>query len=142
MKIPPILALGFGASLAIAACSGGGASPASSPAASAGPSAAPASQAASSEPSAASPAGGGASTLDVKIVNFAFEPEPVVAKVGETITWTNNDAAPHTVTLDDGSADSGNLAKGSTFDHAFDAAGTYTYHCAIHSQMKGTIEIS
>ena len=119
------------AAVTVAACGGG----AASPAASSPPSTAPASSAASVAPST----GGGG--VEARIVNFAFDPPSITAKVGDTVTWTNEDGAPHTVTLDDGSVGSQNLAKGAKFEHTFGAAGTFAYHCAIHPSMKGTVEV-
>ena len=71
----------------------------------------------------------------VSIVNFAFSPNVVHLKIGGTVTWTNKDASPHTVTDLGGSFDSGSLATDQTFKRAFTTAGTYTYHCTIHSTM-------
>ena len=71
----------------------------------------------------------------VSIVNFAFSPATVHLKVGGTVTWTNKDATPHTATDLNGSFDSGSLATDRTFSHTFSTAGTYTYHCTIHSTM-------
>lgn len=93
---------------------------------------------ASAEPSAAAsaPAAGG---TDVTIENSTL-PE-VSAAVGDTVTWTNADSLPHTVTADDGSFD-GDVAAGGTFSQAFATAGTFAYHCEIHPSMTGTITIS
>ena len=49
--------------------------------------------------------------MTVNIQNFAFDPPEVTAAVGETIGWTNADAAPHTATTDDGGCDAGNIAR-------------------------------
>jgi len=87
----------------------------------------------------AAPAGDATS---VAIKDFAFNPATTTASAGGKVTWTNNDTTAHTVTFDDGSADSGNIAPGSTFDHTFATAGTFAYHCTIHSQMKGTVTVS
>jgi plastocyanin len=114
--------------VALAACSGS--------AASAPPAAAP-SQAGSQAPAAS---GGGATAVEMK--ELAFNPATLTVPTGSKVTWTNNDTTAHTVTFDDGSADSGNLAVGSTFDHTFAAAGTFAYHCTIHSFMKGTVTVS
>jgi plastocyanin len=76
---------------------------------------------------------------DVYLVNLAFSPATLTVKVGTTITWTNNDSMTHTVTSDNGVFDSGNLAPGQTFSYTFNNAGTFTYHCVIHTYMKGTI---
>ena len=91
---------------------------------------------ASGAPSAA--AGGG---TPAKIIDFGFEPASINIKVGESVTWTNTGAAPHTATADDGSFDSKNMANGATFTQAFAKAGTFAYHCAIHPAMKGTVTV-
>ena len=73
-----------------------------------------------------------------------FQWGPVSAKVGDVITWTNSDSAPHRVGLDDGSCTmSGNIAGGGgKASLVFSKAGTYPFHCTIHPTMKGTITIS
>ena len=86
---------------------------------------------------AASTAGGGE-----QIANFAFNPASMTIKAGASLTWTNADSTTHTVTADDGTFDSGNVASGATFSHAFATAGTFAYHCNIHSSMKGTITVT
>jgi plastocyanin len=70
--------------------------------------------------------------------------QPVTAKVGDVITWTNSDGVPHKVALDDGScAMSANIGtSGGTRSLVFTKAGTYPFHCAVHPSMKGTITIS
>jgi len=94
---------------------------------------------ASTEPtSAASPAGAAES---VAIQNLAFQPGTLTVPVGTTVTWTNNDSTQHTVTADDGSFDSGVLQQGATFSQTFTTAGTFSYHCNIHSSMTGTITV-
>ena len=113
------------------------------PAASTPASAAPASAA----PSAAGGAGAcavstGAPTVKASIKSFAFSPDPVTAKVGEAIGWTNGDSVGHTVTLDSGACTTDTIAGGTTAGLTFSAAGTYTYHCKIHPTMKGTITIT
>ena len=110
--------------LAIAACSGSATS---------APSAQP-----SAAQSAAAPAAGGST---VSIANFAFAPASMTVAVGTTVVWTNSDSAGHTVTADDGSFKSDTLGTGTTFSQTFTTAGTYAYHCAIHSSMTGTITV-
>jgi plastocyanin len=70
--------------------------------------------------------------------------QPITAKVGDVITWTNNDSVPHRFALDDGSCEmNGNITDGGgTKSLVFTTAGTYPFHCAIHSSMHGTITIS
>jgi plastocyanin len=69
------------------------------------------------------------------IQNFAFSPSVVHVLPGGTVTWTNKDATPHTVTDINGSFDSGSIAVDGTYKKTFATAGTYTYHCTIHSMM-------
>jgi len=80
-----------------------------------------------------------ATATTVGIDNFLYSPDPITVAVGTTITWTNDEDFDHTVTADDGSFDSGDLATGDTFEHTFDAAETFTYLCSIHPNMAGTI---
>ena len=78
---------------------------------------------------------------EVEIRDFAFDPAAIEISVGDTVTWHNYDSAPHTVTGDNGEFDSGNLNTDQTFSHTFTTAGTFTYHCNIHPNMKGTIVV-
>ena len=76
----------------------------------------------------------------VSIVNMAFAPDHVTVHVGETVKWTNNDKVAHTVTGPD--FDSGQLAPGATFSHAFTKAGTFNYKCMIHPAMLGRVTVA
>jgi plastocyanin len=93
----------------------------------------------SSTSSASTP---GATSDAVTIKGFAFDPTPLDVKVGDTVTWTNQDGATHTVTAADGSFTSEDLDQGATFSHEFDAAGTVDYVCSIHPGMKATVVVS
>jgi plastocyanin len=120
--------------VALAACSGGASQ---APAATQG--GAPAATTAGSAVCADST---GTTTVDATVGGFQWG--PVSAKVGDVITWTNSDSAAHRVGLDDGSCTmSGNIAgNGGKASLVFSVAGTYPFHCTIHSSMKGTITIS
>ena len=94
-----------------------------------------------------------ASTKDVSIAGFAFSPTPVKVGIGGAVKWTNNDATTHTTTSDGIDAccpngpslwASGPLAGSGagTFQLTFAVAGTYTYHCSIHTSMRGTVQVS
>jgi amicyanin len=79
-----------------------------------------------------------ANSVDIK--NFAFSPSTLTIKVGETVTWTNDDSTSHTVTSDSGSElGSGSISPGQTYSHTFNTAGTFDYHCSIHTSMKGEV---
>ncbi len=75
----------------------------------------------------------------IEIANFAYSPATVTVKVGEAVTWTNQDSAGHNATSDDKSFDTGVLDTGKSRTVAFNKAGTYTYHCSVHPSMHGTI---
>jgi plastocyanin len=92
----------------------------------------------------------------VSMKKSKFEPKDVIAKVGETVTWKNDDGSlTHTVSADDGSFDShpkcgqvgGSCMKGGeTFSHKFPKAGTVAYYCRLHGApggqgMAGTVEV-
>jgi plastocyanin len=81
------------------------------------------------------------STVNVGISSYAFSSSTVTVVIGvnNTVTWTNHDPVAHTVTADGGSFDSGTISSGGTFSHTFTAAGAYSYHCSIHTYMKGTV---
>jgi len=123
--------------LVLAGCSGGGTATAG---------------AGSPAPASASAAGGGAAvcatstdpgTVQASMAASAFTPSTIQAKVGDVIAWTNNDSIGHTATVDDDPAcTTETLAGGETGALTFSAAGTYAFHCKIHSFMTGTIEVS
>jgi plastocyanin len=95
-----------------------------------------------STPAAAASASVGAGAAGaVTIKDFAFGPASLSVPVGTTVTWTNGGSARHTVTAVDGSFDSKPIAGGGTFSQAFPKAGTYAYHCTIHSSMTATIVV-
>jgi plastocyanin len=79
----------------------------------------------------------------VTIANFAFSPGSITAKVGQPITFSNEDTARHGAALDDGSCTTGILGTGSSGGLVFSAPGTYTFHCPVHPEtMTGTITIT
>ena len=76
----------------------------------------------------------------------AYQPNPIQVSVGTTVTWTNNDAQPHTATsgqnvTPDGRFDSGIMAPAATFDFTFTEAGEYPYFCLLHPNMVGTVNV-
>ena len=75
----------------------------------------------------------------VEIVNFAYAPQELTIRVGDTVTWTNLDVVAHTATSTSGAFDSGDLEQGESYSLTFDAAGTYDYLCTPHPSMTGRI---
>jgi len=87
-----------------------------------------------------------ASAADLKIVSVhmrqqSFVPEKLVAKSGSTISWTNDDTVPHSVTADDGRFDSGPLLPGQSFKWMAGSAGKVAYHCIYHPSMTATLTV-
>ena len=79
---------------------------------------------------------------EVYMNSMSFGPRTLKVKVGTKVTWTNQDLVSHTVTFDDGTVDSGELAPGESYEFTFSAPGTYNYHCSMHpEQMKAVIEV-
>lgn len=84
-----------------------------------------------------------ANSNTVDIYGMAFKPSTLTVKSGTKITWTNSDGFAHTVTADNGTTfSSGNLAAGATFSFTASTAGTFNYHCNIHSGMTATIVVT
>lgn len=83
-------------------------------------------------------------THTVTIRNFSFNPSDITVKNGTTVTWTNKDSVAHTVTETDNlnGPDSGTVNPGSSYSFTFSKTGTYHYHCAIHTQMLGTVTVT
>ena len=83
-------------------------------------------------------AAGATATVTVQIKDFKFSPQPVQAKVGDVVAWTNQDGStPHSATMDTAGCDTNTINGGATAMLVFSQAGTYTYHCSIHpTQMK------
>jgi plastocyanin len=77
----------------------------------------------------------------VDIAGFAFSPQSVTVDVGDTVTWTNADAQNHTATADDGSWDTGTISSSTPKSVTFATAGTFGYHCKIHSSMTATVVV-
>ena len=127
-----------GLALVLAACSSSGSSPAASAAA---PSAV--------APSAATSAAAGrcsetkdAGAVAVSIKDFEFDPATITAKVGQIVAFSNTGAEPHNATLDAGGCATATLQTSQADGLVFTAAGTYPFHCTVHTQMKGTITVS
>lgn len=90
--------------------------------------------------SAATPAVG---VTHVSIQNFAFQPQVIQVSKGTTVTWTNEDSAPHTVTFrSSGMTGSSALQRGQSFSYTFTTPGTYTYFCGVHPYMGGTVIVT
>jgi plastocyanin len=82
-------------------------------------------------------------TTSVDAMGYKFTPAAVTIAVGDTVTWTNHDQAPHNIVVTDGPEKftSPTLQTGQSFSYTFTKAGTYSYYCAIHPDMKATVTV-
>jgi plastocyanin len=93
-------------------------------------------------PLAAGGTGGGSDASEVAIQGFAYQPPTISVQSGTQVTWTNADPTEHTVSAEDGSFSSDPLGSGTQFSTTFDQPGTYAYLCAIHPDMRGSVEVT
>ena len=81
-------------------------------------------------------------TKRVKIVDFAFSPKTITISKGTRVKWTNTGSVGHTSTSNTGKWDSGTIAAGDSYSRVFKKAGTFRYHCSIHTSMTGKIIVA
>jgi plastocyanin len=91
--------------------------------------------------STAATGGGGGGGVTMTIAGFAFDPDTITVSGPTEVTITNEDSATHTFTLDDGSVDE-TLEPGATETVTVDVSAATGFHCNIHPQMTGQIEVS
>lgn len=78
---------------------------------------------------------------------FSLSPSTLAVKINDTIKWTNDDTAAHTVTTGkpglgfDGRIDSGIISPGETFSYTFTKSGLYSYYCIFHPWMTGFVNV-
>jgi plastocyanin len=92
------------------------------------------------------PAGGSSGeapkSVGVAMKDIKFVPASVTVSKGGTVSWKNEETAPHDVTADDfKSGAAGGMKQGDTFEHTFKSAGSFDYVCTVHPGMEGTVEV-
>ena len=77
------------------------------------------------------------------IDDFAFTPADITIAPGTTVTWTNHDDMPHTISAVSrpGGFASSALNTSETFSYRFDQAGRFSYFCALHPRMQGVVTV-
>jgi plastocyanin len=83
----------------------------------------------------------GAATHSVMIKQYAYGPGALSISQGDTVTWTNQDSVEHDVKVVQGPAtfQSPMLGQGDSWSHTFSTAGTYSYICSVHPDMRATV---
>ena len=89
----------------------------------------------------------GSSLRGCEVINTCYIPYEVKVAVGETVTWSNNDNEPHTVTAGtaagglSGEFDSSLFMSRTTFSHTFEKEGKFDYFCMVHPWMDGVVTV-
>lgn len=129
------LAIVAALALGAAGCGGGGSTSTTSSA----PATTPA-QTGSSGASGGTSASGGA--VAIKMQNIQFAPKDQTVKVGQRVTWTNDDTVAHNVTATNGASfKSSDFGQGASYSFTPKKAGTITYTCTLHPGMNGTLTV-
>ena len=87
------------------------------------------------------PAKQASSSRRITISGFAFAPATLKVSAGETVTWVNDDGAPHSIAVKDRMA-SDTLMPTKSYSAEFDQTGDYDYLCLIHPYMTGKIVVT
>lgn len=95
---------------------------------------------AAAQPAAAQPA----ATKTVEIMGYKYTPAELTIAVGDTVTWTNHDSAPHNVVVTNGPEKftSPLLQQGQAYTYTFSKAGTYSYYCSVHPDMTAKVTVT
>ena len=86
-------------------------------------------------------ADGAAGGARVSIADFAFRPAGLAVGAGGSVTWSNDDGAPHGLRFADAAAGAELLLPGQTFRRSFEQPGSYAYVCSVHPYMAGTVVV-
>ena len=77
----------------------------------------------------------------VNIAGFVFAPGGLTVAPGKAVTWINTDESPHQITVQGTPLKTGFLLKGQRATLTFPAEGVFSYNCALHPNMKGSVEV-
>ncbi|HVE77018.1 MAG TPA: plastocyanin/azurin family copper-binding protein [Actinomycetota bacterium] len=81
-----------------------------------------------------------AANVGVEINDNSYDPSRVTIRPGDTVVWTNKGNNEHTVNGSWGD-NSGDIASGNSYSEKFDSSGTFSYFCAKHSGMSGSVVV-
>ncbi|MEO8092339.1 MAG: plastocyanin/azurin family copper-binding protein [bacterium] len=78
-------------------------------------------------------------SASVQMRDFAFSPASVTIDVGDSVSWTNVGATDHDAVSS--AFSTATVSPGSSASETFSTAGTFSYVCSFHPQMKGTVQV-
>ena len=79
--------------------------------------------------------------IEITMKGFQFDPKEATVKVGQTVTWKNEDSAKHDAFSEEAGLDTDDIGQNGTTTYTPDAAGTINYICSIHPSMKATLNV-
>ncbi|MEU0877558.1 cupredoxin domain-containing protein [Lentzea sp. NPDC005914] len=80
-----------------------------------------------------------AETHQIPIARYAYVPATMTVRVGDVVTWTNQDEAAHDVA--GGTFRSPMLAQGQSWSFTLTQPGTFDYVCSVHPDMQAQIVV-
>jgi len=92
---------------------------------------------------AAPSSGGSAKGITISMKNIAFDPKEQTVKVGQKVTWTNDDSVDHNVSAREGASfSSDNFGQGGTYSYTPTKPGKIEYTCTLHPGMDGELTVT
>lgn len=79
--------------------------------------------------------------LEVVIENYAYRPQELKVRPGDTVRWSNRERrTSHSILFPgDEGLESERLFPGESWQRTFLQPGAYPYNCGPHPEMKGVI---
>jgi plastocyanin len=93
------------------------------------------------QPAPAQPQAPAAGFVSVTIRSNSYLPGQLNIRVGQKVSWNNEDQVAHTVSAD-GLTFGKSMPSGAVFNFAFVKPGIFPYHCEIHPGMHGAVVVS
>ena len=91
---------------------------------------------------ATAPFGRGSGAVPTGLQHYVFVPATIHAQPGQVVTVYNSDQILHHIITDDSSFDTGVMNPGGSFTVTAGKAGSViSYHCTLHSRVKGKIVV-
>jgi plastocyanin len=75
----------------------------------------------------------------VVIENMVYTPAELTVNKGDTVVWVNKDFFPHTVTAENSSYNSKDIAAGKSWKYVVKRSGDSKYKCSYHPTMHGRL---
>jgi plastocyanin len=77
----------------------------------------------------------------VSMADSSFSPARLDVLVGDSVVWRNTSLRTHDIQSLSAGFDSGRVARGESFGHAFGTPGTFAFVCTIHDGMTGELTV-